>query len=50
VCSSDLWILSLRQYDVPIWLFRQYNPALDLHSVRPGTKISFPVLLSNDDS
>ena len=48
--GESVWILSLRQYDVPIWLFRQYNPALDLHAVRPGTKISFPVLLSNDDS
>jgi len=48
--GESVWILSLRQYDVPIWLFRQYNPELDLHSVRPGTKISFPLLVKNDDS
>jgi len=47
--GESVWILSLRQYDVPIWLFRQYNPELNLHSVRPGTKINFPILVSNDD-
>jgi len=46
--NESVWILSLRQYDVPIWLFRQYNPALDLHKVRPGTRIRFPVLVSDD--
>lgn len=45
--GESVWILSLRQYDVPIWLFRQYNPALDLHTVQPGTKINFPVLAEN---
>jgi membrane-bound lytic murein transglycosylase D len=46
--GESVWILSLRQYDVPVWLFRQYNPELDLHNVRPGTKLSFPVLEVND--
>lgn len=48
--GESVWILSLREYDVPVWLFRQYNPELDLHSVTPGTRISFPVLLMNDRS
>lgn len=47
--NESVWILSLRQYDVPIWLFRQYNPALDLHKVRPGTRIRFPVLVISDN-
>jgi len=42
--GDSIWILALRQYDVPVWLFRQYNPGLDLHRVRPGTKVQFPVL------
>jgi len=29
---------------VPVWLFRQYNPGLDLHKVRPGTKVQLPIL------
>ncbi len=39
--GDSIWILSLRKYDVPVWLFRQYNPSLDLHNVRPGTQVSF---------
>jgi len=46
--GESVWILSLRQYRVPVWLFRQYNPELDLHNVRPGTTLRFPVLEVND--
>jgi membrane-bound lytic murein transglycosylase D len=46
--GESVWILSLRQYDVPVWLFRQYNPELNLHSVRPGTRLNFPLLVEND--
>ena len=42
--GESVWILSLRKYDVPIWLFRQYNPELDLQNVRAGTRVQFPVL------
>jgi membrane-bound lytic murein transglycosylase D len=42
--GESVWILALRRYDVPVWLFRQYNPGLDLDSVRPGTELRFPVL------
>ncbi|MGI9220371.1 MAG: LysM peptidoglycan-binding domain-containing protein [Woeseiaceae bacterium] len=42
VAGESVWILSLRKYDVPIWLFRQYNPGLDLHNIRPGMKVQFP--------
>lgn len=42
--GESVWILALRQYDVPVWLFRQYNPGLDLHNVQPGTELKFPIL------
>lgn len=42
--GDSIWVLALRKYNVPIWLFRQYNPSLDLDSVRPGTRVKFPVL------
>lgn len=45
--GESVWILALREYDVPVWLFRQYNPELDLHNVRHGTRLNFPVLASN---
>ena len=48
--GESVWILSLRKYDVPLWLFRQYNPALDLQNVQPGTMLNFPVLSSNSSS
>ena len=42
--GESVWILSLRQYDVPVWLFRQYNPGLDLHNIKPGMRVQFPVM------
>ena len=46
--GESIWILSLRKYDVPVWLFRQYNPGLDAHNVQPGTKVQFPVMTSRE--
>jgi membrane-bound lytic murein transglycosylase D len=48
--GESIWILSLRKYDVPVWLFRQYNPELDLHKIRPGITVNFPVLAPVDAS
>jgi membrane-bound lytic murein transglycosylase D len=48
--GDSIWVLALRDYDVPVWLFRQYNPELDLHNVRPGTTVHFPLLSSADSS
>ncbi len=45
--GESIWILSLREYDVPVWLFRQYNPELDLDNVQPGTRLNFPTLVRN---
>jgi membrane-bound lytic murein transglycosylase D len=46
--GESIWILAMREYDVPFWLFRQYNPGLDLHRVRPGTTVRFPTLTQAD--
>jgi membrane-bound lytic murein transglycosylase D len=48
--GESVWILSLREYDVPVWLFRQYNPELDLHRITPGTTVRFPILTPAGDS
>lgn len=48
--GESIWVLSLREYGVPLWLFRQYNPALDLHRVQPGVRVQFPVLADSDPS
>jgi peptidoglycan lytic transglycosylase D len=46
--GESIWVLALRQYNVPMWLFRQYNPEVDLNTVRPGTTVQFPVLAPVD--
>ena len=43
--GESVWIIALRRYQVPFWLFRQYNPGVDVHNVRPGTKLQIPVLV-----
>jgi membrane-bound lytic murein transglycosylase D len=48
--GESIWILSLREYDVPVWLFRQYNPGFDLHKVTPGKTVRFPTLVKTDQS
>ncbi len=48
--GESLWVLALREYDVPLWLLRQYNPELDLDNVRPGTVVRFPLLAPGDRS
>jgi membrane-bound lytic murein transglycosylase D len=48
--GESIWILALRKYDVPMWLFRQYNPEVDLDAVTPGTAVRFPVLTAVDKS
>ena len=48
--GESIWVVALRRYDVPLWLFRQYNPELDLHNVRPGTRVQIPVMVDVADS
>lgn len=46
--GEAVWILALRQYRVPMWLFRQYNPEVDVHRIRPGTVVQIPLLEKTD--
>jgi len=48
--GESIWLLSLYDYNVPVWLFRQYNPELDLHNVQPGMTVRFPELTTGDTS
>ncbi len=43
--GESVWIIALRRYKVPFWLFRQYNPGVDVDNVRPGTTLQIPVLV-----
>jgi membrane-bound lytic murein transglycosylase D len=43
--GDNLWILATRQYDIPLWLLRQYNPSIDFDAVLPpGEVISIPIV------
>ncbi|MDH3977031.1 MAG: LysM peptidoglycan-binding domain-containing protein [Gammaproteobacteria bacterium] len=46
--GESLFVLSLREYKVPVWLLRQHNPDLDLDRIRPGTLIVIPELERTD--
>ena len=42
--GESIWVLAQQRYNIPIWLLRQYNPDLDLGSVRPGTTLVIPLV------
>jgi membrane-bound lytic murein transglycosylase D len=42
--GESLWLLTRREYKIPLWLLRQYNPDLDPDRVRPGMVIVIPEL------
>ncbi len=48
--GESIWVLALREYEVPMWLFRQYNPEVDPQRIKPGTAVQFPVLTAIDAS
>ncbi len=43
--GESVWVLALRKFKVPIWLLRQHNPDVDFHRIKPGEKITVPVLI-----
>jgi len=40
--GESAWLLAERRYRIPVWLLREYNPGVDLHAVRPGTRLVIP--------
>jgi membrane-bound lytic murein transglycosylase D len=42
--GESVWVLAQQRYNVPIWLLRQYNPDLDLGSLKPGAKLIIPLV------
>jgi len=49
--DESIWLLNRKNFQVPEWLLRQYNPDLEFNKVRPGTVILFPVIeLINADA
>jgi membrane-bound lytic murein transglycosylase D len=48
--GESLWILARRNYEIPIWLLRQYNPDLNFDSVAVGANVTVPQVEPMDDS
>jgi membrane-bound lytic murein transglycosylase D len=43
--GDNLWILATREYDIPLWLLRQYNPDIGFDTVLPqGEIIAIPLV------
>jgi membrane-bound lytic murein transglycosylase D len=42
--GESVWVLAQQRYNVPIWLLRQYNPDLNMGSVKAGIKLIIPTV------
>jgi membrane-bound lytic murein transglycosylase D len=43
--GDSLWVIAARQYGVPFWLLRQYNPDVNFNGVLPeGTAVIIPMI------
>ena len=40
--GESLWTLARSQYDIPIWLLRQYNPDMNFDAVDIGANVTVP--------
>jgi peptidoglycan lytic transglycosylase D len=48
--GDSLWVIAARQYGVPFWLLRQYNPDVNLNGVLPeGTAVLIPMVEDVED-
>ena len=42
--GDSLWVIANREKEIPLWLIRQYNPDVDFSTLKPGDKITLPVI------
>ncbi len=42
--NDNIGSIARKRYETPIWLLKQYNPALDFNRIQIGQKIVFPLL------
>lgn len=48
--GDSLWLLAVHQYDIPLWLLRQYNPDIDVDTVLPLESVIYvPVVQALPD-
>jgi membrane-bound lytic murein transglycosylase D len=42
--GDSLWNLAQREFAIPVWLLRQYNPDVDFGMLHRGTKVTVPIV------
>lgn len=42
--GDTIWVLSRERFELPIWLIRRYNSAVDLHRLMPSDGLQIPVV------
>jgi membrane-bound lytic murein transglycosylase D len=45
--GESLWTITQRRANLPIWLVRQYNPDVDFGDVRPGARVTIPLIAAS---
>lgn len=47
--GESIWVLTQRDWGLPLWLLMQYNPDLDLHRLRAGDRVRRPLVEVRSD-
>jgi membrane-bound lytic murein transglycosylase D len=42
--GDTIWSLCLNELEIPLWLLKKFNPAMDFNVLQPLQKISYPVI------
>jgi membrane-bound lytic murein transglycosylase D len=42
--GDNIWNLSREEFEVPLWLIRRYNAAVDLNALMPSQKLRVPIV------
>ena len=44
--GDTIWSLCLNDLEIPLWLLKKYNPAMDFNRLQPLEKIKYPIVSS----
>ena len=48
--GDTLWDLCLNTLEIPLWLLEKYNSGMNLHALRPGQRLNYPLVSARGDS
>ena len=47
--GDTIWSLCLNDLEIPVWLLKKYNPAMDFGRLQPRDKLVYPIVSSRKD-